>query len=253
MEKDELVIKGKHYNVNTINKLPKSLKPAKISSQTNNTTYGYFGMLNPLSNFYPAPFSHNEVEYHRSEQFIQHEKAKLFNDQTAIKRILNAKSGAACKEAGRKITNFKQEKWNKKAKSLCLEGIKQKYLANEEPRRLLLSTKNKVIVECTKDTTWGCGMTLSNESCLNKTLWTGQGKGQGIMGEMLEIIRNSLRQLPGNITPNSSDDDDGSLSDSSDSSSSMTDTEPAASTTPIVNTNSNQSTSFDPMGDTVQN
>ena len=220
MEKDELVIKGKHYNINTLTKLPKSLKPSKVSSRTNENIYGYFGELNPLSNFYPAAFIHNKVQYHCSEQLIQHEKAKLFNDKPTMKRIMEAHNGSTCKEAGRKVKNFKQEMWTKKAKSLCLEGIKQKYLSNAEPRRVLLSTRNKTIVECTKDTIWGCGLVLSNDSCLDKTLWTGQGSGQGIMGEMLEAIRETISQQmePGSAYSSTEDDEDSSSNSAGESS-----------------------------------
>ena len=126
---------------------------------------------------------------------------------------MKAKSGFACKEVGRKVTNFKQEKWSKKAKQLCYDGIKQKYLENELPRLTLLSTKHKTIVECTKDSTWGCGKPLSDESCLDKTLWI----NQGIMGEMLESIRHSLPPTSHPI------EDSSSSSSSSDDSSSEND------------------------------
>ena len=216
LEKDELVIKGKHYNVNTINTLPKSLKPAKISSRTSKNVYGYFGELNPLSNFHHAPFTIDNIRYHCTEQLIQCKKAELFNDHATVTRIMDAKTGYACKEAGRQVSNFKQEKWTKKAKSLCYDGIKQKYLENNHARRILLATKNKTIVECTKDSVWGCGKPLSDESCLNKSLWI----NQGIMGEMLESIRQSIKSS----TLNTSDNDSSSSSSSSDSSSSDSDT-----------------------------
>ena len=192
MERDELVIKGKHYSVNTINTLPKSLKPDKVSSRTNDNVYGYFGELNPLSNFHQAAFTHDNVYYHCTEQLIQLKKAELFKDQKTAKKIMNDKMGHACKELGRKVSNFKQDKWSRKAKSLCYEGIKQKYLENELPCQTLLATRNKSIAECTKDSVWGCGKPLSDDSCLDKTLWV----NQGIMGEILESIRQSLQKSP---------------------------------------------------------
>ena len=212
LEKDELVIKGKHYNVNTINTLPKSLKPARISSRTNDDIYGYFGELNPLSNFHHAPFTIDNVRYHCTEQLIQCKKAELFKDQAAVNKIMNAKTGFACKEAGRNVTNFKQEKWTKKAKSLCYDGIRQKYLENKNARRTLLSTKNKTIVECTKDSVWGCGKPLSEDSCLDKSMWI----NQGIMGEMLESIRQSLKtSTPSSLDISSSSSSSASTCDSS--------------------------------------
>ena len=56
-------------------------------------------------------------------------------------------------------------------------------------------TKNKLIVECTKDTLWGTGAPLNNENCLDSTMWKGHGtKKQGIMGEILCEIRRELEE-----------------------------------------------------------
>ena len=57
MENDQLVIKGKRYDVADMDTLPKSLKPVHVTSKTNATVFSFFGELNPLSNFYPAEFT----------------------------------------------------------------------------------------------------------------------------------------------------------------------------------------------------
>ena len=184
-----LVIKGKRYGVHELEKLPKSLKPVNVTSKSNSTTFGYFGALNPLSNFYPAPFTHEGKKYHCSEQFIQSQKAKLFKDKGALKRIEQSTTGYQCKMEGQNISKTNQEEWSRKAKNLCLPGIRQKFVENAIPRDLLLKkTKGKRIVECCKDTVWGCGMAIHNDKCLDTLLWT----NQGIMGEILEVVRSEL-------------------------------------------------------------
>ena len=189
MENDLLVIKGKRYGVHELEKLPKSLKPVNVTSKSNSTTFGYFGALNPLSNFYPAPFTHEGKKYHCSEQFIQSQKAKLFKDKGALKHIEQSTTGYQCKMEGQNISKTKQEEWSRKAKNLCLPGIHQKFVENAIPRDLLLKkTKGKQIVECCKDTVWGCGMPIHNDKCLDTLLWT----NQGIMGEILEVVRSEL-------------------------------------------------------------
>ena len=73
--------------------------------------------------------------------------------------------------------------------SNCYTGIRQKFLENEVPRQLLLNkTKGKRISECTKDSVWGCGMSIHNDDCLDTTKWI----SQGIMGKLLEEIRSEL-------------------------------------------------------------
>ena len=189
MEDDVIVIKGKRYQVDELDKLPKSLKPANVTSRSNQSIYGYFGELNPLSNFFLSPFTYEDQTYHCSEQFIQMKKAELFKDKQAIKRIKGSSSGHQCKMEGNKVKNFDESTWHKKAYRLCLPGVRQKFLSNDVPRQLLTTkTKGKRIAECSKDTTWGCGMAIHNEKCLDTSLWT----SQGIMGEMLEEIRREL-------------------------------------------------------------
>ena len=68
---------------------------------------------------------------------------------------------------------------------------------NPNPRRMLLDhTKNKLIIECTKDMLWGTGLPLDNEKCLDSSMWNGHGmKTQGIMGEILCEIRKELEDV----------------------------------------------------------
>ena len=97
LEKDTLVLRGKRYTVNTIDQLPSSLNTIDITSKSNETTFGYFGELNPLSNFHPAPFELHDQEYHCSEQYIQEAKAKYFDDDDTYKKLRNTKTGLECK------------------------------------------------------------------------------------------------------------------------------------------------------------
>ena len=189
LENDQLVIKSKRHGIDDLDTLPKSLQPLTISSKSNSDVYGYFGELHPLSNFFPSEFSLEQKTFHCSEQYIQWKKAQLFKDTTAMTRIERCKTGRQCKEEGRKIKNFKKDIWDSKAKELCRPGIRQKYIDNKKPRDVLLhTTKGRKIVECTKDDTWGCGLPLKDENCLNDTMWT----TQGIMGIVLGEIRNEL-------------------------------------------------------------
>ena len=221
MVNDLIVIKGKKYGldraqgVKDISKLPRSLNPAKISSKSNDDVYGYFGELNPLSNFHRAPFTYENFTYHCSEQLIQRKKAELFKDKLSIKRIENAKTGLECKLLGNKISNFKKSVWETRAKELCGPGIKQKFLENRNALiTLVKTTGNRTIVKCTKDTIWGCGMALQDDNCLIKTEWT----NQGIMGEILESIREDMAQMLEGIPDEQASDTSSQSSSSEDSS-----------------------------------
>ena len=61
---------------------------------------------------------------------------------------------------------------------------------------LIRKTGNKRIVECASDRLWATGIPLTDPNCLDNTKWT----GQGILGQMLESIRNdSLSRGPMSI------------------------------------------------------
>ena len=76
---------------------------------------------------------------------------------------------------------------------------------------LVKSTGNRSIVECTKDTVWGCRIVLQDDKCLIKTEWT----NQGIMGEILETIRNELAYLVQDQTATDNHSSDNSSQSSS--------------------------------------
>ena len=203
MDRDILVLRGKCYTVNTIDQLPNSLSTVNVTSKSNETTFGYFGELNPLSNFHPSPFRMYDQEYHCSEQYIQEAKAKYFNDTETYNKLRNTKTGLECKIIAKQTKNFNAKKWEQVAKDICKPGIKQKFQMNHNPRHMLLEyTKNKLIIECAKDTLWGNGVPLDNEMCLDSSLWKGRGtKKQGIMGEILCEIKNELENASIDQTP----------------------------------------------------
>ena len=59
MDGPTLVIDGKKYSVNELDKLPQKLSPFEVTTKSNDETVGFFGELCPFSNFYPAAFTHN--------------------------------------------------------------------------------------------------------------------------------------------------------------------------------------------------
>ena len=56
---DKLVIHGKKFTLDNLHNLPKELDVFKITSRSNNNMIGFFGELNPLSNFHPCMFEVN--------------------------------------------------------------------------------------------------------------------------------------------------------------------------------------------------
>ena len=189
MDGTELVIRGKRYTMKNLSELPQNLSPELVSSKQDADHYGFFGEFNPLSNFHPAEFTHEGITYQHSEQFIQATKANFCGDKESLKQILITESAYKCKDLGRNITNCNIVNWNSNAKRLCLPGLLSKFEQNSGLAAFLKNTGNKSIIECCYDDVWGNGKPLSDPECIDSTKYS----SQGILGEMLEEIRDILR------------------------------------------------------------
>ena len=80
-----------------LNQLPDELNSFKVTSKENPSTIGFFGEINPLSNFYPASFTHDGLQYISSEQFIQARKAQYFGDIDTHSKIMGCSTSLECK------------------------------------------------------------------------------------------------------------------------------------------------------------
>ena len=204
------MIGGKKYNWNNLEELPQNLSTHTVSSRQDASYFGFFGELNPLSNFYPAPFIHEGIHYSTSEQYIQARKAEFCGDVDTKTQIMQAKSALKCKSLGKEIQNCDNEKWNQVASEKCLPGILSKFQQNASIASFLKNTGTKTILECCYDEVWGNGIPLSNPDCIKPKKF----KNQGILGSMLEHMReillnqavntSSKKPMPGQINPSSS-------------------------------------------------
>ena len=186
LEKDKIVIKGKDYDMSNIHDLPDDLNAFKVTSKENGHVVGYFGELNPLSNFFPAKFTIDGDSFISSEQYIQASKANFFGDIEAYNQIMGCKHSIDCKEFSRKIKGVDNAKWDLVAADLCQPGIRQKFVQNPILLEILVKrTGTMRIAECSKDRLWGTGIPLTQDDCLDCDRWI----SPGIMGKIVEDIR----------------------------------------------------------------
>ena len=68
------------------------------------------------------------------------------------------------------------------------KGLLAKFQQNSGLAALLKNTQDKTILECCYDRIWGNGYPLSDPNCINPNSY----ESQGILGEMLEEIRDIL-------------------------------------------------------------
>ena len=189
LEGDQLIIKGKHYTRDNLCELPDDLSCYKVTSKEDINTVGFFGELNPLSNFHQSHFAVDNQWYHCTEQFIQEKKAIYFNDNCSALKIMAADTALECKQLARNIRNYDVTKWNAVAGELCYNGILEKFNQNPHLNKVLQSTGDKVLAESCYDKKWGTGIPLYSSEALRNDLWT----GENLLGKLLTRVRETLR------------------------------------------------------------
>ena len=189
LEGDQLVIKGRHYGRENLGELPHDISGYKVTSKEDAGTVGFFGELNPLSNFHPCVFKVEDNWYHSSKQYIQLKKAEYFNDRQTALKILTAETAIECKQLAREIKNFDATSWNEVIEDKWFDGLLEKFHQNRSLNLVLQNTEQKTIVESSYDRKWGTGVPLHSPDALNSEHWT----GDNLLGKMLSIVRDTLR------------------------------------------------------------
>ena len=152
-----------------LNQLPDELNSFKVTSKENPSTIRFFGEINPLSNFYPALFTHDGLQYISSEQFIQGKKAQYFGDIDTHSKIMGCSTSLECKTFSKQIRNIDEAKWEEVAGDVCYPGIKAKFYQNPHVMDcLMLKTGSKRIVECATDRLWATGVPLNDPAVLTR-------------------------------------------------------------------------------------
>ena len=159
----DLVILGKRYNTNNLHTLPSPLSGFHATSRSENNILGFFGELNPLSNFHSAAFYVNDQSFHSSEQYIQLMKAKYFEDDPIATSIMASTSALECKLLAKNIRGFEHDSWFGNAKELCYPGIHAKFEQNPMLRNLLLNAGDQTLIESSRDKEWGTGIPLNDD------------------------------------------------------------------------------------------
>lgn len=145
-----------------------------------------------LSQWWKADFDDEMHTYCCMEQYMMAEKARLFDDEEMLEKILKSDNPKEIKELGRKVRGFDGDKWARKRYSVVLKGNFAKFLQNEELMQFLLQTGDKILVEASPyDKIWGIGMSADDEKIDNPLEW----RGQNLLGFALMEVRDELNRI----------------------------------------------------------
>ena len=147
-----------------------------------------------MSNFYPANFNINGINFSCTEQHMMYSKAKLFGDEDIANKIMLTNVPGKIKGLGRKVSNFDEKIWQQHRENILFEGNLAKYTQNKEIKDQLLSTNPKTLVEASpSDKIYGVGLGIDDSRINDPKNWNGLNLlGQILMRVREHIIKNNL-------------------------------------------------------------
>jgi len=143
------------------------------------------------SQWYPASFEMDGMTFNCCEQRMMYMKALTFDDMETANLIMNEKDPKEQKKLGRLVKNFNAKRWDEVADNIVYEANLAKFNTYEELKEKLLSTENKIIVECAPyDNIWGNGLDITTTLKTPQEEW----KGTNRLGKALMKVRDTLRK-----------------------------------------------------------
>lgn len=147
----------------------------------------------PLSQWTPSTFKVDDVRYVNAEQFMMAEKARLFDDQESLARILATTSPREHKSLGRAVRGFDQEKWAAHRETVVVRGNLAKFSQDQDLQRELCKSGERVLVEASPfDQIWGIGLAADDPRAQDPAKW----RGQNLLGIALMRVREQLCGRP---------------------------------------------------------
>ena len=138
-----------------------------------------------------SPFTLGGKRYNCAEQHMMAEKARLFKDDAALKKIMSTSDPSDQKRWGREVRGFDANKWSSVCFDVVLRGSLEKYRQNPELCEKLLATGNLTMVEASpKDKIWGIGMDKNHKDATKPGRWL----GKNLLGKALDQARAIIRK-----------------------------------------------------------
>jgi len=159
-------------------------------------TFFYRG---PFGQWYLAPMVIDGIEYSCAEKYMMAEKARLFNDEEILAKIMAEDKPKEQKSLGRQVRNLNKEKWNDEdkakwnsvAKDAVYKGNIAKFTQHEDLKKILLATDGTTLVEASPvDFIWGIGLDENDPDRFFRSKW----KGSNWLGEVLTKVRENIKK-----------------------------------------------------------
>lgn len=142
-----------------------------------------------FSQWFPAAFVVDGVEFPTAEHYMMVKKAELFGNTDIAQKMLDGADPGKVKALGRQVKGFNDELWNKHRFDIVVRGNLAKFSQNEALKEFLLATKKRVLVEASPyDRIWGVGLAADSEQIQKPQQW----RGENLLGFALMAVRKQL-------------------------------------------------------------
>eukprot|EP00731_Ephydatia_muelleri_P017973 Em0011g13a len=149
----------------------------------------FYGKNSPFSQHYRVDFNVAGVVFCCAEQYMMHQKARLFNDEEIAERIMETNDPRKHKALGRKVRGFNEVRWREQCLPIVREANKAKFTQNPALLASLMATKGTTLVEASpRDTIWGIGLSAENPKALRRETW----RGTNLLGQILTELRDEI-------------------------------------------------------------
>lgn len=142
-----------------------------------------------LGNWYIADFKIDGKVFSSIEQYMMYEKARVFNDDIVMERVMELTDAQEIKKLGRQVRNYNDHVWNGIRQIVVFRGVYAKFEQNEELKEKLLATGDAILVEAAgDDRVWGVGLTMYDPDRMDPEKW----QGTNYLGYILMEVRRLL-------------------------------------------------------------
>ncbi len=142
-----------------------------------------------LSQWWPATFVVDGVEFASAEHYMMWRKAMLFEDAAIAAKVREVGHPSQAKKLGRQIGDFDQNVWERARFDIVVAGSVAKFGQDVALRKYLTGTGSRVLVEASPvDRIWGIGLAAEHPDAVDPVRW----KGLNLLGFALMRARDEL-------------------------------------------------------------
>lgn len=193
---DGIVIEGKKYKHAEADSLPSEYSLQRAKTRRIDDGLFFQSSHSFLSNFHPAPISHDNCYYPTAEHWFQSAKCLFANDIQRHELVVQARTPLDAKKIGDQVGESSE--WKNHRENVLKEALDLKFDQNPMLAQRLIDTRQLTLHEATPNMYYGIGAALHSRELRNK-----QYSGLNKLGLALEAKRASmLAKLSGKVMQN---------------------------------------------------